>query len=259
MVRLSFLLLMLFVGRALSQAATSVASQFSLSTSTTLPFPQATLDSSSTQSYINSKWGLSNGRIQTGASNLEFVDDPFANATTPGATNSSASGPVLQVQYPAGSYRNDNTGGAQFYAMWNSNGSTSAFQSMLVTYEVAFQADFDWVKGGKLPGLRGGPDQNDCSGGNQPDGTNCFSSRVMWRTNGAGEGMFVPFHAGALHGGFSCSVWKVYAYVPRVNGTCSDSGVECNDEYGISLNRGSFVFASGQCASYLLFSPCGYR
>ena len=45
---------------------------------------------------------------------------------------------------------------------------------------------------------------------------------------------------------------KVYAYVPRVNGICNDSEVVCNDQFGISLSRGSFDFSSGQYASYLL-------
>lgn len=45
-----------------------------------------------------------------------------------------------------------------------------------------------WTQGGKLPGLRGGPDKTGCSGGNQPDGTSCFSTRLMWRGKGAGEG-----------------------------------------------------------------------
>ncbi|KAH9993953.1 hypothetical protein BJV77DRAFT_327605 [Russula vinacea] len=225
MARPTFLLPLLFAVHAFSQSTTpaaSVASQYSLSTSTTLPFPQATLKNSSSQSFITSNWGLSKGRIQNGGSNLVFVDDPFPNAPAPGSTSNS-SAPVLQVQYPAGSFQDNNVGGAQFYAMWNASGSP--FQSMLVTYEVAFDADFDWVKGGKLPGLRGGPDPNNCSGGNQANGTNCFSSRIMWRTDGDGE---------------------VYAYVPRVNGICSDTGVLCNDQFGISLNRGSFVFASGQ-------------
>lgn len=234
-----------------------MAAQFGLSTSTTLPFPQATLNSSSTQSYISSKWGLSKGRIQNGGANLVFVKDPFPDGAAPGDTANSSS-PVLQVQYPAGSFQDNNVGGAQFYAMWNSSGNSSgsAFQSMLVTYEVAFDANFDWVKGGKLPGLRGGPDPNNCSGGNQANGTNCFSSRVMWRTDGNGEGMLASSRVGASHGGFSRSVRKVYAYVPRVNGICSDTGVQCNDQFGISLNRGSFVFASGQCANYILSSSC---
>ena len=45
--------------------------------------------------------------------------------------------------------------------------------------------------GGKLPGLRGGPDTHGCSGGNETDGTTCFSTRLMWRSGGAGEGASV--------------------------------------------------------------------
>jgi hypothetical protein len=129
---------------------------------------------------------------------------------------------VLQVQYPAGSFRDTGVGGAQFYAKWDSGGG-SAFQSMIVTYEVAFDTDFDWVKGGKLPGLRGGPDPNNCSGGNQANGTNCFSSRVMWRTDGAGEGN-VPFFLS--HGGlFSCTACA--KYMPTFQGsTASATTVE---------------------------------
>ena len=183
---------LLFAAQACAQTTqpASVASQYSLSTSTTIPFPTATLDSSDSQSFITSNWGLSKGRIQNGASNLVFVADPFPNSPPPGG-NSSTSGPVLQVRYPAGSYQDSNNGGAQMYALWNSSGS--AFQSMMISYEVAFDSGFDWVKGGKLPGLRGGPDPNNCSGGNQANGTNCFSSRLMWRTNGAGEGASITF------------------------------------------------------------------
>jgi hypothetical protein len=45
-----------------------------------------------------------------------------------------------------------------------------------------------WNRGGKLPGLRGGPDARGCSGGSASDGEHCFSTRLMWRTGGAGEG-----------------------------------------------------------------------
>jgi len=222
--RLAFLLPALFAARAFSQAATpvaSAASQFSLSTSTTLPFPKATLDSSGTQSFITTNWSLSRGRIENGASNLLFVNDPFRNASS---SNSSSSGPVLPVQYPAGSFEDNGSGGAQFFVMWNSTSGT-AYQSMMLSYEVAFDSGFDWRKGGKLPGLRGGPDPNNCSGGHQANGTNCFTSRLMWRPKGAGE---------------------VYAYVPRSNNICKESGVICNDEFGISLDRGSYSFSSGQ-------------
>jgi hypothetical protein len=54
-----------------------------------------------------------------------------------------------------------------------------------LTYTVRFAADFDWVKGGKLPGLSGGP--ANVSGGRPADGTNGFSARLMWRKDGRGE------------------------------------------------------------------------
>jgi hypothetical protein len=183
---LAFFSPVFFAAQAVTQTTpvASVASQYQLTTSTTIPFPQKTLDNSGTQSFITSNWDLSKGRIQNGASNLVFVADPFPNSPAPGG--SPASDPVLRVQYPAGSFQDNNSGGAQMYAPWNSSGSS--FQSMMISYEVAFDKGFDWVKGGKLPGLRGGPDPDTCSGGVQANGTNCFSSRLMWRKDGAGEG-----------------------------------------------------------------------
>lgn len=52
-------------------------------------------------------------------------------------------------------------------------------------YTVRFSPGFDWVKGGKLPGLCGGPDN--VSGGRPADGSNGFSARLMWRADGRGE------------------------------------------------------------------------
>lgn len=52
-------------------------------------------------------------------------------------------------------------------------------------YTVRFSPGFDWVKGGKLPGLCGGPEN--VSGGRPADGTNGFSARLMWRADGKGE------------------------------------------------------------------------
>lgn len=50
-------------------------------------------------------------------------------------------------------------------------------------------------RGGKLPGLRGGPDARGCSGGSASDGEHCFSTRLMWRTSGAGEGKLTTTHS----------------------------------------------------------------
>jgi hypothetical protein len=88
------------------------------------------------------------------------------------------------VKYPQLSFSHE-TGGTQFYALFN---GPEPYQSMVLSYEVAFSEGFEWVKGGKLPGIRGGPNSSGCSGGTQPTGNNCFSIRLMWRPVGTGEG-----------------------------------------------------------------------
>ena len=59
---------------------------------------------------------------------------------------------------------------------------------MLLSYDIWFPTGFGWNQGGKLPGLRGGDSVTGCSGGNETDGESCFSTRLMWRTSGSGEG-----------------------------------------------------------------------
>jgi hypothetical protein len=54
-----------------------------------------------------------------------------------------------------------------------------------LSYRLRFAPDFEWVKGGKLPGLAGGP--RNVSGGRRADGTNGWSARLMWRADGRGE------------------------------------------------------------------------
>ncbi|KZV77090.1 polysaccharide lyase family 14 protein [Peniophora sp. CONT] len=212
----------LFILAALASASYAQSTApFAASTTTSIPFPSATLANSDTQTFIQSNWGISKGTIQNGANNTAFVSDPFPNDPAP-RVSSNTSGPVLEVTYPAGSFSDDNSGGTQFYNLWNASGDP--FESMMLSYEVAFDENFDWNKGGKLPGLRGGA-PNGCSGGNQADGASCFSTRMMWRKNGAGE---------------------IYAYIPRDNDICDASGVMCNDEFGASIGRGDFSFASGQ-------------
>ncbi|KAI0645498.1 hypothetical protein C8Q79DRAFT_910961 [Trametes meyenii] len=201
----------------------ALASIYSLTTSTSMPFPTATLSNSDAQSFLLSGWSLSKGKIQQGGSNIAFVADPFPNKPAPTSTTNST-GPVLQVTYPEGEVGSE-ASGLQLYSLWNTSDG-SAFHSMLVTYEVAFESNFDFVKGGKLPGLRGGPDPDGCSGGSAADGSNCFSTRLMWRKAAAGE---------------------VYAYIPTPNNICSNKDFKCNsDGFGTSIDRGSFSFVPGQ-------------
>ncbi|KAF8973269.1 polysaccharide lyase family 14 protein [Flammula alnicola] len=215
---------LLHLVRAASQIAPeAVAVQYNLATSTTLPFPTATQTSNETQNLLVSEWSLNKGHIQDGPDNLAFVADPFPDKPPNGVSGASSSGPVLQVTYPEGSFSHD-TGGSQFYSLWNTTDGSS-FNSMMVSYELAFDAGFNWVKGGKLPGLRGGLNSTGCSGGNKADGLDCFSSRLMWRTSGAGE---------------------IYAYIPATNNLCSEKSITCNSDFGISIQRGAFSFVSGQ-------------
>jgi hypothetical protein len=124
-----------------------------------------------------------------------------------------APGRPLRVIYPAGSASNRSAadygtayGGTQVYLRL----LNGAVDGARLQYYVRFQPGFNFVKGGKLPGLYGG---TMTSGGNIPNGSNGFSTRYMWRTGGAGE---------------------VYAYLPS------------SVTHGTSLGRGSWHFAAGQ-------------
>lgn len=51
-----------------------------------------------------------------------------------------------------------------------------------LSYQLYFEPGFEFVKGGKLPGLAGGAAN---TGGNKPNGTDGYTSRLMWRRNNA--------------------------------------------------------------------------
>jgi hypothetical protein len=107
------------------------------------------------------------------AENAAVADDPST------WTNASS---MLQIFYPKGSVnpKSKPQGGSQFYA---APLDIRHARSVTFAYSVFFPSDFEWVKGGKLPGLYGG--RTGCSGGDAAD--DCFSTRMMWRRGGAGE------------------------------------------------------------------------
>jgi hypothetical protein len=130
----------------------------------------------------------------------------IAEPGTPGGT-------AIRVTYPAGSSsQNSNrvsgspSGGAQIYLPLKGG----AVDSLWLSYAVRFEKDFDFVRGGKLPGLYGG---KSTSGGRIPDGTNGLSTRLMWRSGGAGE---------------------VYAYLPT------------SVKWGSQLGLGNWTFVPDQ-------------
>jgi len=84
----------------------------------------------------------------------------------------SVSGKAVRVSYPAKSF-GPTLGGAQWRAFLAGNHDT-----VTMRYRVRFGSDFDFVKGGKLPGLCG----SKCNtGGNVPNDTDGWSARLMWR------------------------------------------------------------------------------
>ena len=132
--------------------------------------------------------------------NVELLD---ADATGLGK-------PGLRVHYPEGTSSPGDTekGGAGFYA--DPAGLAGAERACL-TYQVRFEPGFDFVKGGKLPGLYGGDAP---SGGDEVDGESGFSMRFMWREAGQGE---------------------LYEYVASQD-----------EEFGASVGRGLWSFPTGE-------------
>ncbi|KAF9438052.1 hypothetical protein BGZ76_010001 [Entomortierella beljakovae] len=167
--------------------------------------------------YIVQNWDTTYKNIAIGGDDISFVPDPL-NSTEQ----------VLKINYPKGSYApsvGPIMGGTQFYAA--PFGHETPFEKMMVSYDVLFPTGFDWVLGGKLPGIYGGTPYHGCSGGLQSTGTSCLTMRYMWRQAGTGE---------------------VYAYVPAESGSkfCNNPEVMCSDQYGKSIGRGLIYFPQGQ-------------
>jgi hypothetical protein len=135
-----------------------------------------------------------------GLQNLKALADPSGKFVT-----------VLRATFPKGSAsptvtRNTSSpvGGGQFFA----NLGLNPRDSLHLRFYVRFAGDFNFVKGGKLPGLFGG---SVGSGGNIPDGTNGFSTRFMWRRNGDGE-VYVYLPSSIQHGtSFGRGKWRFQA------------------------------------------------
>lgn len=124
---------------------------------------------------------------------------------------------TLKATYPQGSYipSSPNRGGFQFYAQ----PKTFPSQQITFSYRVMFPTGFDWVKGGKLPGVYIG--NKEASGGNHlKDGS---SFRVMWRAGGVAE---------------------AYVYLPQQPNQIiyQQPGYVYNGQYGESIWRGQFTF-----------------
>ncbi len=82
---------------------------------------------------------------------------------------------ALTVEFPARTYGPEKNG-----AEWRLDFDGS-YEAVEVRFDVMFKKGFDFVRGGKLPGLFGG---NGNTGGSKPSGDDGFSARMMWREDG---------------------------------------------------------------------------
>ncbi|CAH1800969.1 unnamed protein product [Owenia fusiformis] len=137
-------------------------------------------------------------------------------------SNPVGSGQVLRAFYPQDSYIGNpdksKRGGGSFRSKPIGPGT-----SRTLSYDIYFAPNFDFVRGGKLPGLWGG--YGKCNGGVVDH--RCFSTRFMWRGGGSGD---------------------VYLYSPTSQkpDICSRPNIHCNPPYGIGLGRGAFRFQTGR-------------
>jgi hypothetical protein len=119
----------------------------------------------------------------------------------------------IKVHYPAGSYDPGSMvrlglpyGGIEFKSRLKQSGR----ECLILTYELKFDKNFDFVKGGKLPGLYGGTGN---TGGKIPNGHDGFSTRYIWKENGVGA---------------------IYAYLPT------------SKTWGTAIGLGSWTFSVGR-------------
>ncbi|KAF9003837.1 hypothetical protein BDZ89DRAFT_1145837 [Hymenopellis radicata] len=194
-----------------------------LPTPTTADTPSSAMDPSSDKSWAApaQMTDLSPFNISSigGSRNLRVVNGiPAAASVTSFAVDVAPSGividertwnndsSVLQLLYPANSINPGNKerpqGGAQFY---DTPMDISQARTITMIYSVFFPVDFDFIRGGKLPGL----------------------TRMMWRKDGLGElYLYAPKDA-------------------QTKALCNDPESVCDAAYGLSIGRVSFQYTRG--------------
>lgn len=115
----------------------------------------------------------------------EWNDPPWSNGVDEGRVSvveNDQADKVLRVLYPDGEYGAGGSG-----TQWQR--TTRPMEAAYVRYSVRFVDDFDFARGGKLPGLAGGEAN---TGGRMPTGTDGWSARMMWREEGCA--VFYLYH-----------------------------------------------------------------
>ncbi len=122
--------------------------------------------------YSNGFDSLSNGEVTDDqikdSWNSRYAKGPDEGRVT--IVNDSISGKAARVAYPAFTNQSSPSG-----ATWETDIGHSA-DELYMSYWVKVDSDFQFVKGGKLPGLGGST--------SFPRGENDFTTRLMWREDG---------------------------------------------------------------------------
>ncbi|KAG0279682.1 hypothetical protein BGZ96_001856 [Linnemannia gamsii] len=227
---------------------------------------------------------------RSGPDRLDFNAEAAADVSVRAAAATGSVSPfapgerVLRSLYPAGSYSHSGDKHASFISTPLPVAAFTGPKSRYIRleYQMMFQPGFNWVKGGKLPGILMGSELGcnaGCSGGGSAE--NCFSTRMMWRADGMGE--LYLYAAKSVYfpnqGPGNCKRsldkrspehifelqkrWMEDSHLPEIprglaaqgGGCLNGMGVkvspgarnECNPTYGISVGRGGkFQFKSGQ-------------
>jgi len=134
-----------------------------------------------------------------------------------GATNLDRQAGVVLARYPRGSYDPSAVrtagaplGGAQFRTPF-ARMKVAVEGEIGLRFRLQFQDNFQFVKGGKLPGLYGGTAN---TGGRLPDGTDGYSLRFVWQAQGEGAvSAYLPT-SGRWGSAFGLGQWR---FIPGRN------------------------------------------
>lgn len=183
-------------------------------------------------------WTTSSSRF-SGVQNVPLTDDALrVERVSSGTTHNTVQvngKTAWEAFYPKGS-RNPSSsirGGFGFYLSGPTGWNITRAKEVTFSYAIMFDKNFEWQKGGKLPGLFGGIGEYayGCTGGRQEDRDRCFDLRYMWRKSGDGE---------------------LYAYLPQDHPNTDYTLLSVppysarNSDYGFSIGRGAWTFKAGE-------------
>ena len=172
----------------------------------------------STGNYISSDF-IKDWNAQAGSSpvgDVEILSDDASHQK------------VMRAYYPQGTIHPSNNHGFTWYSYF-----PSKYEELYFSYDIRFKPGFEWVHGGKIPGMVGGS----VTSGQTPTSSTGFSTRMMWK--GGGNLVFYVYHHDQVSNygdsyyweGFQFQTGRWYNLTIRVvmnsisNGTAAANGI----------------------------------